>query len=407
LASIRAWEIISQQLKEADMLIKEIRLRNLLSFGPDTPALELKPLNVLIGPNGSGKSNLLEAISLLQAAPTNLPKPIKAVGGIEEWLWKGEKNATASVEVVVDKLSESLLEEPMRHTFSFINHDKRFELVNETIELGQSEKSHVVYTMDRGNANICDMDLTDIELKKRIVDRSLISKEESVLSQFKDPARYDFLSNLNMNYKEIHQYREWSFGRNTASRHAQRADLPSNHLMESVENMASVLNNLLPQVRTELLEALSALNPDIEDLFVKIEGGYIQLYIKEGRFSIPSTRLSDGTLRYLCLLAILCHPEPPPLVCIKEPEIGLHPDMMSTLAKLMIKASERCQLIVTTHSDILVDHLTETPESIIVCEKHNGCTEMQRLDQNKLKEWLKKYSLGELWISGEIGGNRW
>jgi predicted ATPase len=64
-------------------------------------------------------------------------------------------------------------------------------------------------------------------------------------------------------------------------------------------------------------------------------------------------------------------------------------------------------LIVTTHSEILVDALTDTPESVIVCEKRNGSTHMQRLKSDDLRDWLKEYRLGELWIKGEIGGTRW
>ncbi|MEW6754253.1 MAG: AAA family ATPase [Candidatus Latescibacterota bacterium] len=86
---------------------------------------------------------------------------------------------------------------------------------------------------------------------------------------------------------------------------------------------------------------------------------------------MPATRLSDGTLRYLALLAVLCHPTPPPLVCIEEPELGLHPDIMPQLAVLLCEAATRTHLVVTTHSDILVDALTDTPEAILVCEKHD------------------------------------
>jgi predicted ATPase len=74
---------------------------------------------------------------------------------------------------------------------------------------------------------------------------------------------------------------------------------------------------------------------------------------------------------------------------------------------MMIAASKRCQLIVTTHSDVLVDALTRTPESVIVCEKKDGKTEMRRLNREKLAQWLDKYRLGELWLKGEIGGTRW
>jgi len=108
-----------------------------------------------------------------------------------------------------------------------------------------------------------------------------------------------------------------------------------------------------PAVRARLIEALKKLYDGIDDFDVQVEGGTVQVFFHEDGITVPATRLSDGTLRYLCLLAILCHPNPPPLMCIEEPELGLHPDILPTLADLIRKASERCQLIVTTHSDIL------------------------------------------------------
>ncbi len=70
---------------------------------PDNAALELQPLNILIGANGSGKSNLIEAISLLQAAPRELIKPIVEGGGLREWLWKGaEGTPIATIEVGIE-----------------------------------------------------------------------------------------------------------------------------------------------------------------------------------------------------------------------------------------------------------------------------------------------------------------
>jgi hypothetical protein len=107
--------------------------------------------------------------------------------------------------------------------------------------------------------------------------------------------------------------------------------------------------------------------------------------------------------RYLCLLAILCEPGPPALICIEEPELGLHPDILPKIADLLIEASERTQLIATPHSDILVDAMTEDPESVVVVEKHDRQTRMERLrNEGALREMLEKYRLGELWMSGEI-----
>jgi predicted ATPase len=122
---------------------------------------------------------------------------------------------------------------------------------------------------------------------------------------------------------------------------------------------------------------------------------------------IPATRLSDGTLRYIALLTILCHPDPPPLVCIEEPELGLHPDILANVGDLLKAASERMQLIVTTHSDFLVDRFTDQPESVVVCDKINGQTKLRRLEKREISGWLEDYRLGQKWIDGEIGGVRW
>jgi predicted ATPase len=87
--------------------------------------------------------------------------------------------------------------------------------------------------------------------------------------------------------------------------------------------------------------------------------------------------------------------------------LGLHPDILPTIAELLIEASRQTQLVVTTHSDGLVSALTEVPEAILVCEHDERGSHLHRLDPEQLKQWLKRYSLGELWRMGEIGGTRW
>jgi predicted ATPase len=74
---------------------------------------------------------------------------------------------------------------------------------------------------------------------------------------------------------------------------------------------------------------------------------------------------------------------------------------------LLRAASKRTQLFITTHSDALVDALTDSAEAIVVCEPGDNGTQLKRLEPDKLKDWLKRYSLGELWMKGEIGGARW
>ena len=90
------------------MLIREITLSNILSFGPNTEPVTLGPLNVVIGPNGSGKSNLLEAIDLLRNAPEQVFKPIREGGGIDDWLWKGAaRTPTACIDATLAHLIHS------------------------------------------------------------------------------------------------------------------------------------------------------------------------------------------------------------------------------------------------------------------------------------------------------------
>jgi predicted ATPase len=239
--------------------------------------------------------------------------------------------------------------------------------------------------------------------------RDNVDVERSILAQRRDPDQYPEITYLAEILPRIRLYREWSFGRYTTPRLPQKSDLPNFVLAPDASNLGLVLNRLRrdPSVKAQVLKALQELYDGIDDYDIQIEGSTVQVFLHEGRFTVPATRLSDGTLRYLCLLAILCHPNPPPLVCIEEPELGLHPDILPTIARLLRDASERCQLIVTTHSDVLVDALTDTPEAVLVCEKHEGATTLKRLSAVDLQPWLERYRLGELWTRGDLGGRRW
>ncbi len=387
------------------MLIHEIRPRNLLSFGPDTASLPLNNLNVLIGPNGSGKSNLIEALSLLQAAPTHLATPVREAGGIRDWIWKGDPRSTASLDVVVENPKSG---QQLHHVIEFAESAQRFELIGELIAGADTStpgaKVEVYFRIYRGEPTL----RTRLG-RKRDLQRTDVTLDESILSQIKDPNEYPEITWLGSVYSHIRLYREWEFGRYTQLRQPQKADQPNDFLRPDGTNLGLVLNRLglESSVKRPLLENLRELYDGIEDYHVQVEGGTVQVFLQESGFTIPATRLSDGTLRYLCLLAILCHPSPPPLVCIEEPELGLHPDVLPTIARLLQEAATKTQLVVTTHSDILVDQLTETPECVVVCEKSEGQTTMKRLDRKQLGNWLEKYRLGELWTKGEIGGARW
>src|ERR1039458_2766654 len=99
---------------------------------------------------------------------------------------------------------------------------------------------------------------------------------------------------------------------------------------------------------------------------------------------------------------------PPLLICMEEPELGLHPDALQLVAEVLRDAADRSQLIVTTHSEALIDALSGRPDAVVVCERDfDNATSFQRLSREGLGLWLERYRLGELWRKGQIGGNRW
>ena len=382
------------------MLLHALQLRNILSFADMPEPVPLRPLNVIIGPNGSGKSNFLEAIDLLRCVPDQLVKPIREGGGVADWLWKGGSDTPhATLDAV---FSNPLGKQNLRYQLSFTAVKQRFEIVGERVE-DDSPSGNFYYRFQDGRP------VLNVTGGERSLLHENIDLERSILAQRRDPSQYPELTHLAEQMGRIQLYREWTFGRNAAPRLPQKADLPNSMLEPDGRNLGLVLNRLrrTPSVKQRLLKALQALYADIDDYDVTVEGGTVQVFFQEGRMNIPATRLSDGTLRYLCLLAILCDPAPPSLICIEEPELGLHPDVLPTLAELLKEASERCQLIVTTHSDVLVDAMTDQPESVVVAEKMGQGTTLERLDAMQLRPWLEKYRLGQLWTRGEIGGNRW
>jgi predicted ATPase len=243
---------------------------------------------------------------------------------------------------------------------------------------------------------------------KRSLRREELDPERSVLAQRNDPEGYPEIAHVRAEYEGIRVYRDINFGPKSPTRQPQRTDLPTRALLEDGSNLGLILNRLrahAPQ-RRRLEELLRRFYQPADGVDVRIEGGTAQIYVSEGAWITPATRLSDGTMRWLALLAILLDPAPPKVVCLDEPELGLHPDIVPALADLLVEASQRMQVIVTTHSDALVDAFSDRPECILVCEKEQGATTLKRLEPSELKVWLDRYSLGELWNSGQIGGRR-
>jgi predicted ATPase len=387
------------------MLIKNIKIKNLLSFNSDGIDLELKNLNVMIGSNGSGKSNFIEAISLLQSAPGYLASPVKDSGGILVWLHKGTKNPIANIEVLLN-IKNTKHPIAIKHSLKFGEVGSKFDLQDEKIEdekpYNNSKEPYFYYKFKNNHP------VLNIKGKKRTIQRIDIDPEQSILSQRKDPDQYPEITEVGREYQKIRIYREWTFGRYSMPRQPQKADAKNDYIEENYHNLGLILNKISTQpiLKKKLINKLQLLYPRFDDFGVIVEGGTVQIFFTEKEYHIPATRLSDGTLRYLSLLAVLYSPYKPSLICLEEPELGLHPDILPTIAELLKEVSYETQIVVTTHSDVIIDALSNSPEDVIVCENEEGHTTMKRLVKEDLVSWLDKYSLGELWNKGQIGGNR-
>lgn len=349
-------------------MFKSLRFGNFLSFAVDAPAVELGPLNVLIGPNGCGKSNFILGIGLIRAlAKGNLDEYLRQEGGVSTFVHSFVGAGKIAVEMnLIDACNTPIFYNGKIGFFQEI------ELIYEEM-IGYD-----------GIKNEKEFPITSELHGFRFVDHSLLDKSIKI-------------------------YKNRVFGREMKPRWPQAADLPNDYLSEDYANLGLILSRIRqkPMARRKLVEWMQVFDPAVTDYNVLIVGGVCQIFLEEGERMVPAGRLSDGALQYLCLLAILCDPDPPPLVCIEEPEIGLHPDVVARLGDLLREAATRTQIIITTHSEALVDAFSDTPECVITCEKRDGSTVMTRLNAEELREWLQEYSLGQLWARGHIGGNKW
>jgi predicted ATPase len=388
--------------------ILSLKIQNLLSFGEESPEIVLGALNVLVGPNGSGKSNLIEVLNLIRNTPKDFAGEIGDGGGIAEFLWQSKsKVKDLLANITVTSLPAGVLR-PLQYSLTFTRSSAHVKIADERIENRHPDKGHdkpyLYFDFNHGRP------VLNVAGSPRSLKREEVDPQRSILSQRQDPDQYPEVTYLGKFFASFRLYRNWDFGPDSLVRDLYSASQKNDYLEEDIGNLGLMLNRLraLPETSTSLLEYLRLFYSGAEDVLTPVQGGLIDLRIQEsGGISIAASRLSDGTLRWLSLLTILLNPEPPPVVCIEEPELGLHPDMIGPLADLLRAAAERMQLIVTTHSADLIDALSDTPEAVIVCDKINGSTSLRRLEKEELSSWLNNYTLGQLWRTGELGGNRW
>ena len=175
-------------------------------------------------------------------------------------------------------------------------------------------------------------------------------------------------------------------------------------------NLAPFLRRLrerCPRDHRRIVEEVRAAAPFFGDFVYREDAGdRVELEWSEAGApdrALGPGQLSDGTLRFVCLAALLLQParfQPNPIL-IDEPELGLHPHAIALLAELLRHASDTRQIVVSTQSADLVSELA--PEDIVTVARQNGESVFKRLDPEDLGEWLKDYALGDLWKMYVVG----
>ena len=377
------------------MFIQALHLKDFLSF--QDVSIELGPVNVLIGANGSGKSNVIDAIDFLRHCPGDLSSFVLNEGGAEQWIRRVGGASIASV------TAQCRLPALFEYSISFQS-EKRTPRIN------LEGLTPFVNGEPSDDPEFIRTDRQFIFRDSPLQDLSNLRPAQAFLSQYRTPSA-DVISTLSGHLESIRIYRTLDTGKRTQLRRGAPvtgADDPQ--LNESGTNLAYVLHELDNQDRLGLVnEYLEEFAPHYQGVKPRLVNGAWTLQLREAGLDSPTTteRISEGTLNFLCLLAILLDPNPPPLICIDEPEVGLHPDAIALVGKAILDAESRTQLIIATHSEALVDRFSDRPEAVIVCEKDsNNATTLKRQSHEELHTWLEDYTLGSLWQRGVIGGNR-
>lgn len=409
-------------------MIESLHMTDVLSFRETNVALQ--PLNIFVGGNGSGKSNLLRCISLLSHLPGNLKEAGATFGNFNEFFCNLEDASdTLTLRTVFKK--EPGWDQKLIHSISLQKQNLSFAVVKERLEEEQPRRGKrepfYYFSVSDGYGKVYykqesappTEDTTSRETRrvtsKRPPEGLLTPKnydfQNSIFSQSRGPDLFDQILSINERLNRMRVYGRWDTTPNGSIRLPKPTSLESDLLLPDGSNLALVYNILDASRHGGQIEAwMKKFNPRIQKIRAVVFGGQIQLYFQEQfqRESVAATAVSDGTLQFLLLLCVLQHPSPPPLICLEEPEISLHPDALTFLARLLREASERTQIIVTTHSDRLLNCFTDTPEVVLVTERDpmTGATHFERQDYSRLKAFIQDFGkgLGDVWRSGQIGG---
>jgi predicted ATPase len=388
--------------------LQELRIDGLLSFGAET-VFEFGRLNILVGPNGSGKSNLIDCLRAFRDAPLDIQQAFTN-GGFESWLYNGldKQSGSGVLQVIVWVVG---LPNAVRHQIRLGPPSHSRAQLEELVSNVQADSEATAPYFVGSYRSPAMLSISGAGKRRhKQLDTNDYNPFRSILSQIRDVDQYPEITRLANLYSSYRIYSEWSFGRNSKLREAAPAGRSDAKLSESMSDLPVALNALeQTPAHEKILKLLPELKETYVDYVTRILFGRVGLELVESPFKlpVPAIRLSDGTLRFLALAAILLQSDPPPLICLEEPELGMHPDMIRMVAGMISEASTKTQLIVSTHSELLLTALQDDFDALFTFDTGTKGTIVQRLSRQDFHKWRAKHALGELWSSGELGGVRY
>ena len=382
----------------SDRVVK-VTIENFLSF--KHAEVRLGKLNVLIGPNASGKSNFTKALRLLRNHVRLGYPALPDYRGFEDVTFGF--NPYSKVRIGIEALLEG---DKVEYELTITKEDY-FEkaLVNGELALegyGKRAKAKVLM-MEGGKWRLVEVWGPSPATVSGAV--SLLGYRPANASVLRDPPPNSVggLVRLSSFLKSISAH---SFSPDVIRARANVKEAPI--LDYRGRNLARVLLHLHLEERgafSRVESVLKSLVPEVEEVIPHLEGEYVEIWLRVKGLGKPlkPPNISDGTLRILAFITALYSGTS--LAVLEEPENCVHPHLLESLVSLMREAP--CQVIVTTHSPYLLDHVK--PEEILVVEKEGTETKVKGLrgtsELRAVKEFLEEGgTLGEAWYSGLVGG---
>ena len=337
--------------------------------------LELRPINVFIGSNGSGKSNFISFFKMINAIFKGQLQRFVIEEKVDNLLYFGRK--------ITENLYGKLI-------FTADGKDNNAYW----FRLAQTKEGGLFIEQEGSGYNVNkDNDIQNYNTAINLEESSVRSS-----NSFRDSYLKSYLSNL-----QIYHFHDTS----ATSMLRRECDLNDNNSLKTDgRNLPAFLYYLKqehPKKYMRLEKTIQSVAPYIDHFILepkKLNKELIELrWVEKGDLesNFSTYQFSDGTLRFIALATVLMQPEPPAVIIIDEPELGLHPQAITKLAGLIEAASSQTQIFLSTQSVNLVDCFK--PEDVVTVDRSNEENQsiFKRLDSETLKIWLEDHTLGELW----------